>query len=382
MSTSEAKDNVIGETDISEPTMEITSEAVYPIIATANRARFKLKNTGILSKDSVISLEIEKLGVTEFGFLPFSAGIYSALKSARLSIGGIVVDEMTDPAYYKSITHSYNTPDYRNNVDSILLGINTCMQNFSTSIQKAGIGKFVFGNQNPSYVMAGVGGGTSPSSIYDLDTSLKVKAASDQFNPSWTIRLSELFNILQTIELPLFLMNKEVTIDLEFKTQKLETLASAAQAEYGKMLCSPVTDATIQLIGASVIADKTVLFQDTIYYTNERMEQIAKSMNAKEGLFLDFTTMIPNISDHTTTFDLRTATTLTSNVKTDLIPVSNYRIKNIFMAYTTDNLTPVAGYTAGSKNGVFTQSNMYLGKYGLYNKFNDPTEISIRVNNY
>lgn len=380
MSVSEAKENVIGETEMNQATMEITSEAVYPIIATPNRARFKLKNTGILSKDSVISLEINKLGITEFGFLPFGAGIYSCLKSARLSVGGIVVDEITDPAYYKTITHSYNTPDYRNNVDSILLGINTTMQNLAQSIQLGGIGKYVFGNSNPNYVMGNTFLGAN--SIYNLDKSLKVLASSDPNNISFTIRLSELFNILQNIELPLFLMNKDVIIDLEFKSQLLQAAEGPAQLEYGKILCAPsTTQNATPLIGASVVPEKIVLFQDTIYYTNERMEQLAQSMNAKEGLYLDYTTMIPNIADHTISTSVGAATTLVPVSKTDLIPVANYRIKNMFMAYTSDNLDALGQGTGGTTiNGPFLNSNAYLGKYGLYNKFNDPTEVSIRVN--
>jgi len=407
MSVSEAKDNIIGKTDFKPSTMEITSEAVYPIIVNENRARFKLKNTGILSKHSCISLEVgsilssstitSHLSPDPCVFLPFGAGIYSALKSARLSVGGIVVDEMQNPAYYKTMTHSYNTPDYRRNVDAILLGINSTMQNLVSSTLKDGIGKFTIDNCEPDYILGSRNMQDARSrAIYRLDPALRIRPPGDVRNRQNTIRLLELFNILQTIELPLFLMEKEVVIDLEFNSQLLKesggSQASGADniEQYGKILCGVSDTNNMRLlapnIGAEIVSSSVVLYQDTIYYENERMEQVAKSVNAKEGLFLDYTTFIPNIADHTPESgqsQISANGTMLTTSKTDLIPVANYRIKNMLMAYTSDNIAPlnlIHQTQTPSVNGPFIKGSQFYGKYALYNKFNDPTEVSVRVN--
>ena len=51
--------------------------------------------------------------------------------------------------------------------------------------------------------------------VSDLPKTMALTQSADT-TPCWSIYLRELFPILDSIELPLFLMNEEVAVDLEF----------------------------------------------------------------------------------------------------------------------------------------------------------------------
>ncbi len=364
MSLKEAEDNVISQTNAIPATMSVVSQEISPVNVSQNKVRFVLEPKGILSKDSVLQFTILSSGVSGTAYLPLSAGIFALIKRATMSINGKVINTQNDLGFFKGITSSYDTPSYRNQVSSLLYGINTCLQpmaSFSTNPQ---IGKFVFSNTEVDRL-------SNTASSYVFKKNMFHTNNADTC-PSHSIYLKDLFPILELIELPMFLLNNPVVIDLELNTQ------SNITADYGKVLCNnPTNVGNLVGVASSLELNDVKLYLDTIYYNNEKMEEVAKSVNAREGLYMPFHSVIENQALHTpSTPPVNEVSEVT---KTDQIPMSNFRVKNIFCAFTSNNFNvttmPVNPLLSYYQNGT----DQYLGKYSLLN-FVKPSQIQYRVN--
>ena len=366
-SSNQPRDNVLGETDDLPPLMEVASSVVEPIVITDNQARWVLENKGILSRDSCIQVQmVVPSNLDGLGFLPVGAGIFSLIKSAVLRIGARRINTIQDLAFLKSMTHSYDTPSYRTNVTRILKGINTTL---------------IPTNSAPTGLVGGMfcpaGGNLSVEGEQSQDYQMKLRSDADK-TPSWSIKLSDLFPILNDIELPLFLLRDEVAIDLTFRTQSATDGANGT----GTLCCfEPSAGATPMVLGTCKIDKPSVLlFLDTIYYANERMEQVEESVNAKKGLFLNYTDVIQNVSNLPAlpAINIGTETQLSTQQKVNQVPLSGFRVKNLFWCYNSGDRQPV---TTNPVTAItdFRYFNPILGKYEMSSYLKDDT-WNLRVN--
>lgn len=361
---SSASDRILGETSDIPSVMDVHSTVLEPINISTTQARFVLENKGILSKDSVLQFQV-KVGTAQSGrgFLPIGAGIYSLIKTATLRCGATRINHVSNPALHKSMTHSYDTPSYRQNVTRLLKGVNTtlCSINAAPNVVTGGM-----------FTLSG-------SDLFDenqcrQDYQMKL-TDSESTTPCWSVRLADLFPILHDIELPLFMLKDEVAIDLTFREQT----GTDSLNGVGSVACFEGTAPGVPgLSTASLVTSSCLLYIDTITYANERMEQIAQSVNAKEGLFLDYTDVIENVSNLRFASVPQAATVMTPYNKTDQVPLSGFRVKNIFWGYNVLEYTTLTNpVTAPPAN--FRFFNGYLGKYALLSCIEDET-WDVRVN--
>ena len=366
-SNNQPRDNVLGETDDSPPVMEVASSVVEPIIITDTQARWVLENKGILSRDSCIQLQLLVPDAQDkLGFLPVGSGIYSLIKTAVLRIGARRINTIQDLAFLKTMTHAYDTPSYRTNVTRILKGINTSM--IPANVEPAGLigGMFV-----PA------GGDLNAEGEQIQDSQMRLRS-TPELTPSWSIKLSELFPILNDIELPLFLLKDEVAIDLTFRTQS----ATDGPNGTGSICCfePKVGPPTMVLATCKLDKPNVLLFLDTIYYSNERMEQEAERVNAKNGLYLNYTDVIQNVANLPAlpAINIGTETEMSTQQKVSQVPLSGFRVKNLFWCYNAGDRQPVTTNPVTATTD-YRYYNPLLGKYSMMGYKKDDT-WDLRVN--
>ena len=110
------------------------------------------------------------------------------------------------------------------------------------------------------------------------------------------------------------------------------------------------------------------------------MEQIAASMNAKDGFMLDYTDVIQNVAHHGAAPAITVAgeTNMTILQKTDQIPLSGFRVKNLFFG---ENVADRQIYTvpANPDPPTYRYYNQFLGKYAL-TAYREDSTWDLRVN--
>ncbi len=357
-------DRVLGATDDIPSVMNVESSVLEPIIITDTQARFVLENKGILSKDSVLQFQLT-CSLPGQGFLPLGSGIYSLIKQATLRIGATRINNLQDLALFKTMTHSYDTPSFRTNVTRLLKGINTTMVNTNVNPGNLASGQFLPAGSN-----------LFAEGFCGPDYQMQLTNDSNT-TPCWSIKLAELFPVLYDIELPLFLLNDEVAIDLTFNTQ---TATDSAKGT-GSICCFQTLNAGVAQLGTcTLVKDTCLLYMDTITYANERMEQVAEAVNAKSGMFLDYTDVIQNVAAMPTVPPPPAAAgqPMTIQQKTDQVPLSGFRVKNLFWGYNVLDYSFTT--SAGTTNpGNFRFFNPLLGKYAL-NAYTEDDTWDIRVN--
>jgi len=361
------RDDVLGETSAVPATMSVTSTVEHPVSygKGGTSAKWILRNEGILSRDSTLSFQLlVEAANDKKGFLPINCGIWSLLKEARLSVGGKRIHDMHDLAYFRAMTESYNTPSYRNNRVRILRGINNVMIPTAVGPTNANAGTFV---------PAGSRIVNEDEAEQDYQMQLR---SSKELSPEWSLPLRAIFPILENIELPLYLMKDEVSIELVFNTQ---TNVDAAVSGTGTLCCFENSALNTPVHGfCSLVEESCLLYQDTIYYNNEKVEELTKAVNAKEGFFLQFTDVLQNVSSHPAlnAITILGESTTLNNPKNDRVAVSGHKIKNLFWGWSCNSWQPS---TNPPTNPPWRFYDQWCGKYAMSATRKEST-FDIRLN--
>ncbi len=353
------KDNILGRTEDIPATMRVESSTLEPITITDTHARFVFENKGILSRDTVLQFQLTQSG-TESVFLPIGCGIYSLIKRATLRVGAKRITEISDLAFYRTMTHSYNTPSYRANYLRFMKGINNTLVPTQVNASTASAAQVDGGKLQPTGVDVAIN--QLRPEVSDLPKTMALTQSADT-TPCWSIYLRELFPILDSIELPLFLMNEEVAVDLEFNQQT--TGVDGIVKGTGTIACSEASGANppvLQNPTISLVKDSCLMFVDTIYYANERMEDIDRKLDATKGMSLKYTDVINQVSSMGQNAAMA-AGTLKNSPVVHQIPLSGYAVKNIFWCYNAADRTSLK--TGGNVTLSPRFYNPFYGKYAL-----------------
>tara|TARA_R100000353_G_scaffold63265_1_gene49636 strand:- start:297 stop:1880 length:1584 start_codon:yes stop_codon:yes gene_type:complete len=352
-------DQILGKTDDIPAVMRVESSTLEPITINDNNARFVFENKGILSRDTVLQFQLVTGGGV--GFLPIGSGIYSLIKKATLRVGAKRICEITDIPFYRSMTHAYNTPSYRANYVRFMKGINNTLVPNQLGTSVGGVNANVdAGKFQPT------GGEVAVSTFVPEDTvvpnDMKLTSSADT-TPCWSIYLRELFPILESIELPLFLMNEEVVVELEFNKQT--TAGDVASNGVGTLCCFESDSAAPPNLvehTCSLVKDSCLMFVDTIYYANERMEDIDRQTDATKGMALKYTDVISNVAS----MGDQVAITPPALRETEVIhqlPLSGFSVKNVFWCFNAPARSSLTN--AGQQKSTPEFYNPLYGKYAM-----------------
>ena len=252
-------------------TMNIETSKLDPIVITQSICRFVLERKGILDVGSVITMSVHPVaaGYDKKMFLPIKTGCHALIKKALLKVGTKVLATSDMYGTYQTMRRAFKTNEEKSQKDFVKNGTHDCLEPDNT-------GEGFYQMKDVIYDAAGTAGTIDPS----------VQITVDEINcPVFSIRLSELFPMMRNVQLPLYLMNEPVSIEITWNTQADGT------ANIGKMLCLQ-EGATGSSSAVKIGLNNVHFLADYLTYEDGRMDQTAKLVNSAQGLSMPYEDLI------------------------------------------------------------------------------------------
>ncbi len=192
---------------------EVETDLLEPVVFDDGRStstdgfcRFQLQNKGFLHSHSKIFMSLIPPSAVDRAVLPPNVGIGSVISRAVLKIGNVVLNEVSDWDYLYSFHSTKITSE--NNVERELYTTGRYMHR-----------KFNYADgddTNASTYAVATGRDINGSNYQQLPFSV-MKGASPSQSPSYSVDLSDLFPFLKVYQLPLYMIQQPVTIELTLR---------------------------------------------------------------------------------------------------------------------------------------------------------------------
>lgn len=254
--------------------MTVFSEVVEPVVFSQTFCRFRLSNTkGILDSNSKLQLTCTNSGLhrapagggadvnqTMSSFLPVGTGIHSLIERAELLIGGKIICSIDDNPFFQTIKKGFHPTDDR-------WGLDQCYE----------------GDYLASQIGQGQNNGNACNKA-QLMTRRKLPRSllitnQDTTTPSFSISLGDLFPFMRRKQLPLYLIDEPVTLQLTFTNKDQQGAMACYNQEVTNAATNAASDVTIDQVGCK-------LFLDYLIYDNEKMEELRGEMATKGLSFI------------------------------------------------------------------------------------------------
>jgi hypothetical protein len=245
--------------------IDIETDILDPVVHSDTFCRFQLQNKGILHSNSKIILRLATNSVA--GFLPVGVGIHSLIERCALRVGTKTMCEIDDYNHYAGYKSMFLANEHQKQREMFMSGRRLAHKPYYSDYEGA---NNYFGSEQDLTTKAervGLDNGAAVKSTDAQATSLEVREwlrTSSSYGPELTISLQELFPFLSQNQLPLFMMNEPVTIELFFSKAAQERLCLPESASG-----STATEFTIDTTATQLVAD----YQ---YFPQEMMEQYAQ----------------------------------------------------------------------------------------------------------
>ena len=253
----------------------LTTDVIDPVTFSQNRVRFTLSRVaGFLHSNSKITLAVTPLTATT-AFYPLNIGVSNLIQSAALRIGNKTVCEIEDYTHfhqYQSLFISNEDNKEREQFLSQRCINHGCVyENFGAaeaedktpnSALKVGIDI----GRNPIVPANGTAGAFKlfPHMLHDAASATRISEA-----PVYSVYLSDLFPFLRVNQLPMFMLNEEVHIDITF-TPVTSALSGGALS---RRMCVGSADNANDAVEYQINENEVKLIYDSISYDGAVMEQ-------------------------------------------------------------------------------------------------------------
>jgi hypothetical protein len=265
------------------------TDVIDPVTFSQNRVRFTLQRVaGFLHSNSKITLAVTPLTTTG-AFYPLNIGVSNLVQHARLSVGNKTVCEIDDYTHFHQYQSLFISNEDNKEREQFLSQrcinhkpiyddrVANVTDKPPNSAKKIGLDV----GRNP-VVAAGGGAGT-----FELLPFMKHNATSAQTiseAPVYSVYLSDLFPFLKFNQLPMFMLNEEVHIDITFTP----TVSSATGAALSRRLCVPNSEAGSNAVEYEVNRDEVKLIYDSITYDGEIMDRYAQQNPKLTFQYVDY----------------------------------------------------------------------------------------------
>jgi len=348
-------DAVLRGSDDTPSRVTVTTEQLLPVVSTTRRCKFVLPTTGTLdAANSALRVPILVTGAPDGAFLPAGAGIYSAIESATLSFNNQRIQSFRDLAFYRSMTNSFDTPDYRHGIRRITEGVNTCVvptqvQSHVASGVAGATGNAAFGRLMPAGANVDK---VNPSKMLLPESMALTSSAST--TPQWTVMLSDLFPLLKDVSIPLYALDSPLVIDIEWKAQ-LSSADIDSQTNGNGVVAVIINGVANAGAIATVSTEQIEMYIDTITFDDVREAERLERMNAEKGFSMPYETYISSVSQIPSLSPPPVAPAISTQGIFNTVPVAGNTLKSLLFA---SNAPDQPGSTPRYSNTMF-------GKYAM-----------------
>jgi hypothetical protein len=331
---------------------QVETDLLEPVVfnqgagTTDGFARFVLQNKGFLSSHSKIFMALKPDSTITDAYLSPHLGIGQVVKKAVLKIGNKQINEIDSWAGLYGVKSSLITNE--NNLER---------EQYLT-------GRYL--NHNFDYDA----GSNVLSSKYSIDNGLsadgsnvkipdwsKMDGASPEQCPSYSIDLSDLFPFLKVHQLPLYMINEPITIELTFQPTQKHRVQIASTMTTGK--------------DCEIVRDQLKFCADYIYYgATDEMDRFAQANGDLSFSFVDY-----RVVEHSTS-----PSALLSGLTRNL-GMANRIVPRVIIttAKTGDNEETILGQYNALSPEINASGNASAFKYNL--RYNDRFEFTSDVDN-
>ena len=266
----------------------LQTDIIDPATFNQQRCRFTLQRVaGFLHSDSKITLGVVPLTNTD-AFYPANIGIASLIRSATLRIGSQTVCTTEDfgqfHAYQSLFVSNEDNKEREQYLSQRLINHGMVYDpSLAAAHPAANTSAPAYGldtGRNATVNAAGLG----DTRLFPFQTNDASTAQTVSEAPVYSIYLSDLFSFLKTNQLPAFMIDQEIHIDLEFVAPTV-SLANAAVPE-SQRLCVRQGGT----VGVTYQIDETEckLIYDSISYDGEVMRQFAEQNKDLSFQYVDY----------------------------------------------------------------------------------------------
>ncbi len=251
---------------------KLHTDVIDPVTFSQNRVRFTLQRVaGFLHSNSKVTLAVTPL-TTSTAFYPLNIGISNLVKSCALRIGSQTVCEIDDYDQFHAYQSLFISNEDNKEREQFLS--QRCMAHKPVyddrtanttdkppnSAKKVGLDV----GRNPTVPAAG-GAGTFQLLPFQLHSAASAQTIADA--PVYSVYLSDLFPFLKFNQLPTFMIDQEIHIDIEFQP----TTSSLEAAGLSRRMCVANSDAASNQVEYQIDKDEVKLIYDSISFDGEVM---------------------------------------------------------------------------------------------------------------
>ena len=318
-------------------TMSVETNVLDPIVVNQNFVRFVLERKGILDTGSVVTFALQTV-FGDDGFLPLKTGIHSVIKRAVLRIGSKIVAVTDEYPHYQTIRRQFKTVEEKSQKDMIKVGTMDAMCPANAQDGKYQIRDVIYNAGNT-----------------DSTIPTEVRLTNQALGPIFSIKISDLFPMMRSVQLPLYLINEPCSIELSLNTQP------NGATFLGNIACSKATATNTQV---TVNLNSVKFLADYLMYNDDSMNETAQRVMSKEGLMIPYEDVISTVADYEALA---------------VAPVGGAKQGQSFSRDIGVSGMSVRSMLISSSSAATNSNNVLLGKYKS-DAYNVPDSIQLRVN--
>ena len=256
------------------------TDVIDPTTFSQNRVRFTLQRVaGFLHSNSKVTLAVTP-NTTTSAFYPLNIGISNLVRSAALRIGSQTVCEIDDYDHFHSYQSMFTSNEDNKEREQFLS--QRCIahkpiyddRTANTTDKPPNSAKKV-GLDVGRYPVVPAAGGAGAFQLLPFMHHDATSAQTISHAPVYSVYLSDLFPFLKNNQIPCWLIDQQIHIDIEFQP----TTSSAAGAGLSRRMCIDATEAATPAntqVEYLINQDEVKLVYDSITYDGGIMEQYRK----------------------------------------------------------------------------------------------------------
>jgi hypothetical protein len=301
----------------SDTSIDVETSILEPVSFSQSQCHFVLENKGILHSNSRITLALSNAsfyGDADDGadvFYPPSVGVHSMIQRCRLAIGGKTISEIEDYNQYMAYESNFVSPETTKEREQVFSSriANSVKQELKSRVGEMGQYKNASNNacNNESVFESDCitidNGRDLDYSAGDVDDGAISLNAScqpskyvyawqnlnfsdgEQDQPVFSVLLADLFPFLKMNQLPLYMIDEQVTITLTFVPYAGENASGVTSNRIS--VTSGQADDTLRL-DATIAQTAVKLIADYIYYPQEMMLAYQEANRDMSFTYVDY----------------------------------------------------------------------------------------------
>jgi len=268
------------------------TDILDPVTFNQNRVRFTLQRVaGFLHSNSKVTLAVTPK-TTNAAYYPLNIGISNLVQSAQLTIGNQVVCSIDDYSHFHQYQSMFISNEDNKEREQFLSQrcinhqpvyddrVANTTDKPPNSAKKVGLSV----GRNPIVPAAGGAGvfNLLPFMVHGAGSAQDIADA-----PVYSVYLSDLFPFLKFNQLPMFMLNEEVHIDITF----VEATTSLAGAGLSRRMCITAAEGATpanQQVSYDINQEEVKLIYDSITYDGDIMDRYAQQNPKLTFQYVDY----------------------------------------------------------------------------------------------